>query len=420
MIHRRITATIVTIGDELLIGQVIDTNSAFIARALNKAGIEVMRRIAIADDEAAIMDILEKEIGHSKIIIMTGGLGPTSDDITKPTLCKYFGDKMIVNEPTLKRIKFLYKNIYKKNLTAVNTAQAQVPSSCEVIVNKRGSAPCMIFEKRNSYIVSMAGVPYEMEGIIHDLVPWLQQRLQTPRVLHHTLVTTGIGESDLAARLSEFEKKLPKEIHLAYLPGLGMLRLRLSSTAFSKEQESAVKKQFLHLKKEVAPFLLAADDLLPEIKLGRTMKLKGLTLSTAESCTGGKIASLITSVSGASAYYPGSVVCYSNAVKEKELSVKKGTLKKYGAVSEEVVVEMLAGILNKMKTDCGIAVSGIMGPGGGSATKPIGTVWICVGNKKNFVTKRLHLRYDRSRNIEATAKMALYLLLQFLESHSGK
>ncbi len=419
MIRNKVTATIITIGDELLIGQVIDTNSAFIARELNKTGIEVVRRIAIADDETAITNALDSEIGSVGTIIMTGGLGPTSDDITKPTLCKYFNGKWVVHVPTLTRIKFMYKNIYKKNLTAVNIAQANVPSTCEVIVNNRGSAPCMVFEKKKTIVFSMAGVPYEMEGIMEDVISWLKQRVQTPRVIHHTLITTGIGESDLAARIKDFESQLPKGITLAYLPGLGMLRLRLSTTAFDKDQEAAIRKQFSTLKKEVSPFLLSSDDLPPEVKLSRLMKLKGWSMSTAESCTGGKIASLITSVSGASDYYPGSIISYSNIVKEKVLGVKKATLKKYGAVSEEVVKEMHTGLLKQMKTDCGIAVSGIMGPGGGSVAKPVGTVWICVGNRKSQKTRKLHLRFDRKRNIEGTAGIAIYELICFLQDQES-
>lgn len=415
MIRNKVTASIITIGDELLIGQVIDTNSAFIARELNKAGIVVLKRIAIADNETAIAKALDSEIGNAGIIIMTGGLGPTSDDITKPALCKYFDDTLVIHQPTLKKIKSLYKNVYKKNITAVNIAQANVPSSCEVIINKRGSAPCMIFEKKKTFIISMAGVPFEMEGIMQDLIPWLKQRVQTPRVIHHTLVTTGIGESDLASRIKDFEAQLPGGIELAYLPGLGSLRLRLSTTAFDKEQEAAIKKQFNQLRKEVAPFLLSSDDLTPEIKLSRLLKLKGASVSTAESCTGGKIASLITSISGASDYYPGSIISYSNTVKEKLLGVKKTTLKKFGAVSEETAREMHAGLLKQMKTHYGIAVTGIMGPGGGSIAKPVGTVWICVGDRKTQKTRMLHLRFDRKRNIEGTANIAIFELIRYIE-----
>lgn len=417
MNHRKVTATLITIGDELLIGQVIDTNSAFIARQLNKAGIAVLRRIAIADDEAAIINTLNAEVGKSRIIILTGGLGSTSDDITKSTLCKYFHDKIIVHKPTLKRIQSLYRNVYKKTLTPVNIAQANIPSSCQVIINKRGSAPCMIFEKKKTYVVSMAGVPYEMEGIVHDLLPWLKLRMQTPKVLHSTLITTGIGESELAAQLANFENHLPKGTQLAYLPGLGMLRLRLSATVFSKAEEAVHKKLFSQLKKAVAPYLLSPDDIAPEKKLARLMKKKEFTVSTAESCTGGRIASLITAVSGASQYYPGSIISYSNQIKESFLGVKKATLQKCGAVSEEVVIEMLTGILKKMKTDFGIAVSGIMGPDGGSTEKPVGTVWICVGNKNEWITKKIQLRFDRERNMEGTARMAIYLLIRFIENH---
>ncbi len=415
MVKKEITAVIVTIGDELLIGQVIDTNSAHIAQKLNKAGILVHQRIAIGDSAKEIALALDNHIGKEKLILLTGGLGPTSDDITRETLCKYFHSRMVVNPQALKHVKSLYKNIYKKPITPVNLAQASVPEACEVIINKRGSAPCMIFEKQGSYIVSMAGVPYEMEGIMESLIPWLKSRIQLPKVLHHTMITTGIGESDLASKINGFEKQLPSFIRLAYLPGLGSLRLRLSSSVFNNVEENTFKKQVGLLKKEVKPYLLSNDDTAPEIKLGKILLNKKMTISTAESCTGGAIAGRITSVSGSSNYFPGSVVSYSNAIKERELGVKRNTLRQHGAVSEEVVKEMLSGILRKMKTDIGIAVSGIMGPEGGSEEKPVGTVWIAAGNRKTVLARKFRFRFDRKKNTEATVAMALYMAIRLVE-----
>lgn len=415
--RKKITATIITIGDELLIGQVIDTNSAYIAQQLNKTGIVVVKRLAVADKAADIIKAIDEEIGKVDIVLTTGGLGPTSDDITRETLAKYFKCRLVINEAAMNHLTYLYEKVYQKPISQVNLKQAKVPACCEVIVNKRGSAPAMIFQKKGTYLVSMAGVPFEMEGIMEDVIPFLKLHFQLPKVLHQTLITTGIGESDLAAQLSGFEKTLPKNTQLAYLPGPAGLRLRLSSTVFNKSQETEVKKQFSTLKKLTKQYLAVSEDIAPEVLLGRLLKRKKQTVSTAESCTGGYIASRITSIPGSSDYYPGSIVSYSNQVKEKELGVKRSTLKKHGAVSEEVVREMLAGLLRKMKTNFGIAVSGIMGPGGGSADKPVGTVWIAVGTVKKNATKKLVFRFDRKRNIEGTTAQALYLLKNFIEEN---
>lgn len=415
--RKRITATIVTIGDELLIGQVIDTNSAYMSRELNKAGIIVERRIAVGDKASEITRVLDDEVDRADLILLTGGLGPTSDDITKQTLAKYFNTKLVIDAPTLRNIKRLYKNVYKKEPTAVNLKQALVPEGCEVLVNKRGTAPCMIFEKKKSHIISMAGVPFEMEGVMADLIPWLKSHFQLPKVLHQTLVTTGIGESDLAEILKNFEKTLPAAVTLAYLPGPAGLRLRLTSTVFDRDTEVEVKKQFNALKKLVRPYLAMSDDMAPEVALGKLLKKLNASVSTAESCTGGRISGMITSVPGSSEYYPGSIVSYSNSVKEKQLGVKAATLKQHGAVSEKVVHEMLRGVIKKMHTDYGIAVSGIMGPDGGSIQKPVGTVWIAVGTAKKITTKKVRFRFDRKRNIEATAAHALYLLKKFIEEN---
>lgn len=417
--RKKITATIITIGDELLIGQVIDTNSAFIAKEMNKTGVIIQRRIAVADKATEIVQALNEEIGKVNLILMTGGLGPTSDDITKQTLARYFKSKMVMNHESLQNIYHLYESIYHKKPAKVNLEQARVPAVCEVLVNRRGSAPCMIFEKDRTYIISMAGVPFEMEGIIMDLVPWLKSHFQLPKVIHQTLVTTGIGESELAAILFNFEKNLPRTTQLAYLPGPGGLRLRITSVVFNKDEETESKKLFTSLKRLAKDFLAKPNDIPPEIELGNLLKQSGQTVSTAESCTGGKIASLITSVAGASIYYPGSIISYANRIKEKELGVKKSTLKKFGAVSEQVVKEMISGLLKRMKTTYGIAVSGIMGPDGGSDEKPVGTVWIAVGNQKKIETRKIRLRFDRQRNIEGTAVQALYMMRNFIENQKN-
>lgn len=412
---KNIHATIITIGDELLIGQVIDTNSAWMAQRLNEAGITVKKRIAIGDEAAAIKSCLDEEIPGNEILLLTGGLGPTSDDITKQTLCEYFKGSMTVNEEVLQHVKYLFEKIYKKPVSGVNLRQAEVPDVCEVIQNRRGSAPCMVFRKGETIIISMAGVPYEMEGIMEEAVPYLAEQFQLPAIIHRTILTAGIGETALAELISDFEKQLPPGISLAYLPSYGMVRLRLSTTSFEKEAAAALMEaQFSQLRTLVASYLVNDDGSNMQETLGRILTDRQKSLSTAESCTGGTIASLITSVAGSSAYFQGSIVSYSNEIKQKLLGVKKETLDTYGAVSEETVREMLAGLLHATGTDYGIAVSGIMGPDGGSVEKPVGTVWIAVGNKHSQRVQMLKQRFGRAKNIEVTSVMALNMLRSFI------
>lgn len=414
--RRNITATIITIGDELLIGQVIDTNSAFISREMNEAGILIERRISVADRERDIVRALENEAGKVNLVLITGGLGGTSDDLTKGALSKFFGSHLKMNDRALKNIQDRFRNIYHRTPSGESLNQAKIPESAIIIQNKRGLAPGMIFEKDKTYFVSMPGVPYEMEGIVIDLIKWLKPHFKLPRIIHQHIITVGIGEVDLSHLLLDFEKNLLKESRLAYLPGPGGLRLRLTSVVSGKEQEAKVDKQYKLLKKLTKDYIVMRNDTPAEVELGRLLKKHKQNIATAESCTGGRIASLITSVPGASAYYPGSVISYSNSIKESVLGVRKSTLKKVGAVSEEVVIEMVKGLLKKMKSDIGIAVSGIMGPEGGSAEKPVGTVWIAVGNSSLVKTQKIHLRFDRHRNIEGTAQRALYMAIQFLEN----
>jgi nicotinamide-nucleotide amidase len=412
---KNINASIITIGDELLIGQVIDTNSAWIAQQLNRAGIAVTKRIAVGDDADEIWNALESEKGNADVVLITGGLGPTSDDITKQLLCKYFDGKMIVDKGALDNVKFLFEKIYNKPISEVNLKQAEVPDVCEVIQNKRGSAPGMVFQKDGTVFISMPGVPYEMQGIMEDVIPMLEKRFELPAIIHRTILTAGIGESALAEMIKDFEAQLPPEIKLAYLPNYGMVRLRLTTSGFDKEKtEKVINEQFEQLKELVKTYMVTDKDESMQEVLGNILSKNKKTISTAESCTGGAIASLITSVAGSSAYYQGSVVSYSYEIKETLLNVKKETLEKYGAVSEETVKEMLSGLLDQMKTDFGIAVSGIMGPDGGTAEKPVGTVWVAVGNKEKQIVQKLKQRFERKKNIEVTAVMALNMMRRFI------
>ncbi len=408
--------SIITIGDELLIGQVIDTNSAWMAQQLNAAGIAVLRRVAVGDSKSSIINALEEEQKYADAILITGGLGPTADDITKPLLCEYFGGKMVTNEAALQNVKYLFEQIFKRPVTPVNIKQAEVPDCCTVIQNKRGTAPGMVFEKNNTVFVSMPGVPHEMHGMMEDdVIPMLKKRFGSSYIAHRTLITFGIGESNLSDMIQPFETALPKNIKLAYLPNIGMVRLRLTSSGTDKEKlDAAIDEQFSLLKKEVKEYLVTDEDEPMEKIVVKLLLKQNKTLGMAESCTGGYIAQLITSIPGSSACFKGSVVSYSNKVKENLLNVKENTLQQFGAVSGETVKEMAAGALDALKTDYVLAVSGIMGPGGGSVEKPVGTVWIAAGTKEKLVTQKLHFRFERQRNIQLTAVNALNLLRKLI------
>lgn len=413
---KNINASIVTIGDELLIGQVIDTNSAWMAQQLNAIGITVIRRIAVGDNGDDIIRILDDESKWAEVILMTGGLGPTSDDKTKKVLLQYFGGRLVVNEDALANVKYLVEKVFKRPVTDINLEQAQVPDVCEVIQNKRGTAPGMIFYKNNIIYVSMPGVPYEMKGIMEDaVIPMLKQKFILPIIVHRTLLTAGIGESALAEKIKDFEDDLPKDIRVAYLPTYGMVRLRLSTSGFDKKiTEEKINQEFEKLKNFTKEYLVTDEDEPLQAAVGKILTAKNKTVSTAESCTGGYIAHLITTVPGSSKYFEGSIVSYSNEVKKQRLGVHENTLNTYGAVSEETVIEMLNGLLHQMNTDYGIAVSGIMGPDGGAPDKPVGTAWMAAGDKKNYRTQKINLRFNRERNIEVTAMMALNFLRKFI------
>jgi nicotinamide-nucleotide amidase len=412
----RISASIITIGDELLIGQVIDTNSAWMAQELNKIGVWVKRRVAVGDNWNEIWNALDKENEEANIILITGGLGPTADDISKQLLCEYFGGKLIVDETALANVKYIFEKVLKRPMIERNLKQAEVPDVCTVIQNRRGTAPGMWFEKNEKIFVSMPGVPYEMKGMMTDnVLPELQKKFVLPYITHRTLLTAGVGESFLAEHIISFETNLPKNIKLAYLPNYGMVRLRLTVTGDDKEiTEREINSQFETLKKLTAEWTVIDSDLSMQEAVGKLLKEKDQTVSTAESCTGGYIAHLITSIAGSSAYFKGSVVSYANEIKEDLLHVKENTIATVGAVSEETVREMVKGALALLKTDYVIATSGIMGPDGGSERKPVGTVWIAVGDKEKTVSQKFYFRFNRERNIELTATNALNLLRKFV------
>ena len=408
-------AAIITIGDELLIGQTIDTNSAFIATELNKIGIWVKRRIAVGDDKEGILEALKLQSKDCQLIIITGGLGPTADDITKPSLCEYFGSKIIINEEALQNVKNIFTKL-NRPLIERNLKQAEVPDNCTVLQNGRGTAPGMWFEKSGIVYVSLPGVPNEMIGLLeNNVLPKLKEHFVLPVIIHKTLFTMGQGESMIADTLENFEKKLPAHIKLAYLPNYGAVKLRLTAKG---EKAEIVQKEleglFAEMKDLVNEWVVAEEDVtLQEVVAGLLDKHK-LFVGTAESCTGGYLAHLFTSRSGSSSSFKGSVVSYANEAKENILGVQHSTIVAKGAVSEETVKEMLTGVINIMNVDYAIATSGIMGPDGGTQQKPVGTVWIGVANRKKMKTSQHFFRFDRRRNIELTANLALNILRKFI------
>ena len=409
-------ASIITIGDELLIGQVVDTNSTWMAQQLNKAGILVVRRIAVGDVWEEIWKALDEESKHADIILITGGLGPTADDITKPLLNKYFGGELVVDEGALQNVKYIFEKVLHRPMIERNLQQAEVPDTCKVIQNKRGTAPGMWFEKDGKVFVSMPGVPFEMKGMMDDyVIPELSAHFIFPHIIHRTLLTAGVGESFLAEQIKDFENALPAHVKLAYLPNYGMVRLRLSSVGFDRIAiEKEVDNLFKKLQQLVKENMVTNEDEPMEKVTGNLLIARNKTMCTAESCTGGYIAHLLTSIPGSSAFYDGSVVSYSYKAKEDLLNVSKEVLQTKGAVSEEVVIEMAKGALVAIQSNYVIAVSGIMGPDGGMPDKPVGTVWIAVGNSNKIEAQKLYFRFDRERNTQLTATNALNILRKFI------
>lgn len=409
-------AEIITIGDEILIGQIVDTNSAWMAKQLNSIGVSVKQITSVSDDEQQIIEALGEAEKRADLILITGGLGPTKDDITKKTLAKYFNMGFRRDEDALEMVRQIF-NKYNRPLLDINIQQADVPDGCEVIVNKNGTAPCMWFEQNEKIFVSMPGVPYEMMYLMDDeILPRITSRFKLPSIVHKTILTANIGESFLAKEIEEIEDSLPSHIKLAYLPKLGQVRLRLSAKG---DDESTLKQEVeVYAKRiidKVQKFVVIDEDIPLEKAIINMMKEKGLTLSTAESCTGGYIAHLITQHPGCSAVYWGGAVAYAYELKESILGVKESTLTTFGAVSEQTVTEMAEGAIKNFGTDYSIAVSGIAGPDGGTDDKPVGTVWIAISSKNKTVAKVFNFSNKRIQNIERSAASALTMLLNLLK-----
>lgn len=409
-----IYAELISIGDELLIGQVVNTNAPWISRQLNKAGFAVKQITVVGDLEDEIINALDLARKRADIILITGGLGPTKDDLTKQVLCKYFNTHLEFDTQAYNDIENIFR-ARGREVTPTNRAQAELPASCIPVYNKNGTAPGMWFHADGKVFVSMPGVPYEMEAMMTDFViPKLMQEFKSTPVIHKTILTQGIGESYLSDMIADWENNLPEYMKLAYLPAAGMVRLRLSGMGESKNMENEMIIETGKLKKLIAPYIYGEEDeTLAEI-IGKLLRASGKTLATAESCTGGNIAHLITSVPGSSEYYVGSVVSYSNEIKKNELNVNADTLLRKGAVSEEVAIQMAEGVRKKYNVDFAISTTGIAGPDGGSEEKPVGTVWIAVADAEKTIAKKFLLGTNRMRVIQVASETALNQLRKLI------
>lgn len=402
-------ADIISIGDELLIGQVTNTNASWMALQLNLLGIQVNRITNVADSKSEIISILNEASERSSIIMVTGGLGPTSDDITKPTICDFFNTTLVFNEKVFSMVDSFIKARGGK-MNELNKGQAYLPKSCEVIFNTVGTAPAMWFEKDNKIFVFMPGVPFEMQKLMTDSVlPKIKEKFNPAKIFHKTILTHGIPESTLAERIADWEKILPSYIKLAYLPSPGIVKLRLS--VYNKDDgQEIIEAQIAKLKSVLGNSIYGYDSDSLELVVGQLLLEKKKYLTLAESCTGGNISKLITSIPGSSEYYKGGVVAYSNEIKMSELQVEKKILESFGAVSQEVVESMATRVLSKFKANYAIAISGIAGPTGGTAQKPVGTVWIAVASEKEVTSKKYLFGDNRERNITRASLTALNML----------
>ena len=405
-------AEIITIGDEILIGQIVDTNSAFISKELNKIGISVYQITSIQDDKQHILKALKEAEENVDLVIITGGLGPTKDDITKHTLCHYFNDKLTMHKDIEAHIKHLFAKI-KYQYTDLDLQQAMLPKKAEILKNDLGTASGMWFYENNTVFISMPGVPNEMKGLMKgEVLPKLQKTFHLPFIIHKNLITYGMGESKIAERLETWEEKLPNQIKLAYLPSYGRTRLRLSAKGKNKEQlEKLVEKEFTILTNLVSDILIGfEEDIALEAMIGKLLIKQQKTVATAESCTGGAIAKMITSVPGASSYFIGSVVCYNERIKTEILKIDPAIIEKYSVVSKHVAKEMALGIQKLYKTDYAIAVTGNAGPTTDKTDKSVGVVFISIATPTTVLVNEFNFGQPREKVIERASIKSLELL----------
>ncbi len=415
MIAQQLNAAIITIGDEILIGQITDTNSAWLGQELGNAGIRVNYRISVGDNQSHIIHALNEAAQFADIIITTGGLGPTKDDVTKHTFCEYFHTTLVENEAVKNWVTKIFR-LRKLPIIESNLQQAMVPQNCKVLFNRSGTAPGMWFNHSGKVYISMPGVPFEMKTIFtEEALPLIKQSFTLPFILHRTIQTASIGESFLAKKIADWENNLPPFIQLAYLPSIGQVRLRLSGYGIKQQEvEEEMNKQIQSLYEIAGEFIFGEEtDTLQQV-VGKQLLDKKQSLATAESCTGGYLAHLITSVPGSSAYYNGSIISYANEVKINELGVSADILATDGAVSEGCVKQMAELVKMKLHTDYAIATSGIAGPSGGTDQKPVGTVWIAVSGPKQTIASQFNMGDSRERTIHRTALQGLFMLRQMI------
>lgn len=413
---KSVKVEIITIGDEILIGQIVDTNSAWMATELNTAGFELAQITSVHDDANHIVEALEMALKRADVVLFTGGIGPTNDDITKQTLCSYFDTKLVFNGAVYQNIERLFANRPNYKMNELTKAQAMVPEKCTVIQNEVGTAPITWFDKAGKVVVSMPGVPYEMKRAMSvEIIPRLQKQFETPVIIHKTVQVYGYTESALALKIAEWESNLPEYTHLAYLPNSGVVKLRLSGFLENVlALEFVMNQQMDLLSQLLGNAVVATEDIPIEQLLGNLLMAGGKTVSTAESCTGGNIAHVFTSLPGSSAFFKGSVVAYANEVKENVLQVNPADIEVFGAVSRQVVEQMAVGARKLLKTDVVIATSGIAGPTGGSDEKPVGTTWIAVCSDDQVLSREFRFGKLRDQNILRATQAALLLLKEII------
>jgi nicotinamide-nucleotide amidase len=406
-------ATIVTIGDEILIGQIVDTNSSFIAKSLDKIGVEINEMISISDDKSHILDTFSSLQNTVDLVIITGGLGPTKDDVTKKTFCDYFEDELIVDQEVLAHVTEMIEGFYKRPITQINKDQALVPSKCTVLHNQVGTAPGMWMKKGNTVFISLPGVPYEMKYLVeNEIIPKVVREYKRPYIIHKTILTYGQGESLVSERIEAWESSLPEFLKLAYLPSPGSVRLRISARGTSKEVlELALEEYVISLDAIISDIIVGyEEEETIEFQLGEMLKKAGKTLSTAESCTGGKIAASLTAVAGASNYFKGSVVSYATAVKIDVLELPERLINEFSVVSAEVASAMALGVKKIMKTDYAIATTGNAGPSKGDENAEIGTVFIAIATPNEVIVKEYNFGQPREKVIDRAVIKSLEML----------
>jgi nicotinamide-nucleotide amidase len=414
-------AYIITIGDEILVGQIVDTNAAYLAEALTEYGFDVVERSSVADTAAAIRSGLDRAMAQADIVITTGGLGPTKDDVTKAVLADYVGTELAFHEDSWRRLQKIIRGFGREPQES-HRQQCYLPATAEILPNDRGTAPGMLFRVGGKYLISLPGVPYEMRHLLRDRVlPLLVAARTGDRIIHQTLLTAGAGESMIAEKVADLEAALPAHLRLAYLPNLGTVRLRLTGRGPDAEVLQAELDQWMgRLRDRLGDlvFGMGTGSLLETVT--RLLQARELWVATAESCTGGYVASQLTRLPGSSAHFRGGIVAYDNEVKIDELGVSPAVLEEHGAVSEPVVIQMVRGACRLLRTDVAVATSGIAGPSGGTPEKPVGTIWIAAGNKKKVVTYLLRAGKDRQRNIQFATNAVLNLLRKFVEKEYGR